>query len=103
MHAVFDLISVDDGDHVALLQARALGRASPLDVADDHAANLLESEIRGDVRSDSLNAHAQIAAITLPAFFKLSAKPPRLFAGIGKPVAVVAPVGEAILPVVSTT
>src|SRR5215468_3876529 len=71
VHAVFDLISIDDGDHVALLQARALGRAFPLDVADDHAANILESEIRGDVRSDSLNADAQIAAPDVAAFYQL--------------------------------
>src|SRR5215470_7697663 len=69
--AVLDLISVNDGDHVALLQARALGRASPLDVADDHAANLLEPEIRGDVRSDWLNAYAQIAAPDLAVFYQL--------------------------------
>src|SRR5262249_10468820 len=69
--AVFDLSSVDDGDHVALLQARALGRASPLDVADDHTANLLESEIRSHVRSYRLNADAQIAAVDLAAFYQL--------------------------------
>src|SRR5262249_53191034 len=68
---VLDLGSVDDGDHVALLHACALGRASLLDMGDVHAANFLESEIRGHVRSDWLNAHAQIAALDLAGFYQL--------------------------------
>src|SRR5215475_858641 len=69
--SVIDLSSVDDGDHVALLQAGALSRATPLDIADNHAANFLESEIRGNVRSDRLNADAQVAALDIAAFYQL--------------------------------
>src|SRR5262249_12671064 len=44
---------------------------SPLDIVDDHAASVLESEVRGYVRSDCLNSDAQIAAFDLAAFYQL--------------------------------
>jgi len=66
--AVADFFAVVFDDHVAVLQARLVSRASGNDVVDERAAGVRELERFGQRRGDILNHDAQVAAADMAVF-----------------------------------